>query len=145
MNTLTVPANVDCLDQVIGFINDELEKYDCPMKAQMQLEIAVEEIFVNIANYAYRPVEGEAEIRCDVLTGPLRVEIQFLDGGKPFDPLAKKDYDTSPEAFDDTVVGGLGIYMTKQTMDDVQYAYKDGKNILTIRKSLCEGGQAKQE
>ena len=140
MNELTVPANVDYLDKVIDFINNELEAYDCPMKAHMQLELAVEEIFVNIASYAYRPVEGEAEIRCDVLTDPLRVEIQFLDGGKPFDPLAKKDYDTSPEAFDETTVGGLGIFMTKQMMDDVQYAYEDGKNILTIRKSLFEEG-----
>lgn len=136
MNILTVPANVDCLDKVIAFINEELEAYDCPVKAQAQLELAVEEIFVNIASYAYNPAEGEAEIRCEVMTGPLRVEIQFLDGGKPFDPLAKKDYDTSPEAFDEESVGGLGIYMTKQTMDEVQYAYEDGKNILTIKKNF---------
>ncbi len=136
MNTLTVPANVDYLDQVIDFVNHELEAYDCPMKAQMQLELAVEEVFVNISSYAYKPVEGEAEIRCEVETEPLRVLIQFLDNGKPFDPLAKKDYDTSPEAFDETSVGGLGIFMTKQTMDEVEYAYEDGKNILTIRKKL---------
>ena len=136
MNTLTVPASVDRLEQVIEFINSELESYDCLPKVQMQLELAVEEIFVNIASYAYKPIEGEAEIRCDVLGDPLRVEIQFLDGGKPFDPLAKEDYDTSPEAFDESKVGGLGIYMTKQTMDDVHYVYQDGKNILTIKKNL---------
>lgn len=145
MNTLTVPASVDYLDRVIEFINNELEAYDCPMKAQMQLELAVEEIFVNIASYAYNPVEGEAEVRCEVLTDPLRVVIQFLDGGKPFDPLAKEEYDTSPEAFDDTKVGGLGIYMTRKTMDEVQYAYENGKNILTIRKELQEGAGAGNE
>ena len=135
MKSLTVPARTECVDEINEFVNRELEAYDCPMGAQMQIELAIEEIFVNIASYAYKPVEGEAEIRCEVLQDPLRVVIQFLDGGKPYDPLAKEDADTSPEALE-AREGGLGILLVKKTMDDVQYVYEGGKNILTIQKKL---------
>ena len=135
MKSLTVPAKTECIDEINDFVGQELEAYDCPMNVQMQIELAIEEIFVNIASYAYHPVDGEAEIRCDVLQDPLRVVIQFLDGGKPYDPLAKEDADTSVEALEERV-GGLGILLVKKTMDDVQYSYKDGKNVLTIQKRL---------
>jgi len=105
------------------------------MRTLLQLRLAVEEIFVNIASYAYSPEVGEAEIRCEVLEDPLRVVIQFLDSGTPFDPLAKEDADTSQEALMSRE-GGLGILLVKNTMDDVQYSYEDGKNILTILKKL---------
>ena len=135
MRNLIVPADVDHLDEVTAFVDEELEQLDCPMKVQLQIELAIEEIFVNIASYAYKPVEGEAEVRCQVLRDPLRVVIQFLDGGKPYDPLARKDADTSPEALEERE-GGLGILLVKKTMDDVQYAYENGKNVLTILKKL---------
>ena len=67
MKSLTVPAKTECIDEINDFVGQELEAYDCPMKVQMQIELAIEEIFVNIASYAYHPVEGEAEIRCDIL------------------------------------------------------------------------------
>ena len=135
MKSLTVPAKTECIDEINDFVGAELEQYDCPMNVQMQIELAIEEIFVNIASYAYHPVEGEAEVRCEVLQDPLRVVIQFLDGGKPYDPLAKEDADTSVEALEERE-GGLGILLVKKTMDDVKYAYEDGKNILTIQKNL---------
>lgn len=135
MKSLTVPAKSECLDEIIAFVDGELEAYDCPMKAQMQIEMAIEEIFINIASYAYHPVEGEAEIRCEVLQEPLRVVIQLLDAGKPYDPLAKEDADISEEAIMSRE-GGLGILMVKNAMDNVQYTYEDGKNILTIQKNL---------
>ena len=135
MKSLTVPAKTECLDEVNDFVSEELEAYDCPMKVQLQIQLAIEEIFINIASYAYHPVEGEAEVRCEVLEDPLRVVIQFLDGGKPYDPLAKEDADTSAEALMGRV-GGLGILLVKKTMDDVKYAYEGGKNILTIEKNL---------
>ena len=135
MKELKLTATVESLDEVLAFIDSELESVDCPMKVQMQIELAIEEIFVNIASYAYQPLEGEAEIRCEVLEDPLRVVIQFLDHGKPYDPLAKEDADTSPEALE-AREGGLGILLVKKTMDDVQYAYEGGKNILTIQKKL---------
>ena len=135
MKSITVPALVDQLDEVQDFIAAELEEYDCPTRAQMQVALAVEEIFVNIASYAYRPEVGEAEIRCDVEAEPLRVTVQFLDHGKPFDPLAKQDADTSEEA---TLAreGGLGILLVKKSMDAVNYSYEDGKNVLTICKNF---------
>ena len=135
MKRLTVPAEVEYLDEVTAFVDEELESYGCPMEVQLQIELAIEEIFVNIASYAYKPADGEAEIRCEVLRAPLRVVIQFLDGGKPYDPLAKEDADTSPEALE-AREGGLGILLVKRTMDDVRYTYEGGKNILTILKQL---------
>lgn len=135
MKSLTVPAKTDYIDEINDFVGQELEAYDCDVKVRMQIELAIEEIFVNIASYAYHPVDGEAEIRCEVLQDPLRVVIQFLDHGKPYDPLAKEDADTSEEALLERE-GGLGILLVKRTMDDVQYAYEDGKNILTILKKL---------
>jgi len=135
MKSLTVPAEAGRLDEVTDFVNEALASYDCPTEVRREIELSIEEIFVNIASYAYHPVYGEAEIRCEVLRDPLRVVIQFLDGGRPYDPLAKEDADTSVEALE-AREGGLGILLVKKTMDDVQYAYENGKNILTILKKL---------
>jgi len=135
MENLIVPAKTENLDRVTMFVDERLEAYECPVPIQMQIELAIEEIFVNIAHYAYHPLSGEAEIRCEVLQEPLRVVIQFLDNGKPFDPLAGGEVDTSKEAILGRV-GGLGIHLVKTTMDDVRYAYENGKNTLTILKKL---------
>ena len=135
MESITVAAKTEKLDTVADFVEEKLAPYDCPMRALLQLRLAIEEIFVNIASYAYSPGEGEAEIRCEVLEEPLRVVIQFLDSGKPFDPLAREDADTSEEGLMSRE-GGLGILLVKNTMDDVQYSYEGGKNILTILKKL---------
>lgn len=137
MRSITVPAQTEELERVQSFVDEELEAQDCPMRAQFQIDVAVEEIFVNISSYAYRPEVGDAEIRVDVAEDPLRVIISFLDHGKPFDPLAKEDADTSAEALCGRV-GGLGILMVKKSMDAVRYSYEDGKNILTIEKNLSE-------
>ena len=135
MENLTVTAIVENLDEVISFVLRRLEKYGCEKKTLMQIRLAVEEIFVNISSYAYDPSVGPAEVCCEVLENPLRVIIQFLDGGKPFDPLAREDADTSEDALMERD-GGLGILLVKETMDDVSYEYKNGKNVLTILKKL---------
>ncbi len=135
MKSLIVPAKKEKLDEVVSFINGELEEYDCSMKAQFEIELAVEEIFVNIASYAYEPAGGDVEVHCEVLRDPLCVMIRFLDAGMPYDPLAKEDADTSPEALE-AREGGLGILLVKRTMDDVQYVREDGRNVLTIFKKL---------
>ena len=135
VESLKVMAKTDQLDTVTDFVEEKLALYDCPMRTMLQLRLAIEEIFVNIASYAYSPAEGEAEVRCGVLEDPLRVVIQFLDSGRPFDPLAREDADTSAEGLMSRE-GGLGILLVKKTMDDVQYSYEDGKNILTIVKKL---------
>lgn len=129
------PATLDQMEQVQAFVDEQLEQYDCSMKAKFQLDVAVEEIFVNIAHYAYNPEVGDATVRCCVGGSPLQVTIQFLDHGKPFNPLAKEDADTTLSA-EERDIGGLGILMVKKSMDTVDYAYEDGKNILTIKKSI---------
>ncbi|MBQ9420322.1 MAG: anti-sigma factor antagonist [Lachnospiraceae bacterium] len=137
VNELTVEAKKENLQQVIDFVDERLEKTECPMKAEMQIDMAVEEIFVNIASYAYANEDriGKAVIRVETLEDPLRVVLTFMDNGMPYDPLAKEDPDVTLSA-DQREIGGLGIFLVKNTMDDVAYEYKDGKNILTIRKNL---------
>ncbi|MEG1943211.1 MAG: SpoIIE family protein phosphatase, partial [Angelakisella sp.] len=135
MKSITVAAKTDELDRVLAFIEGELEQQDCPLPAQVEIGIAVEEIFVNIARYAYNPVEGKATIRCEVTENPLAITIQFLDNGVPYNPLDKADPDITLEV-DERDVGGLGIFMVKKSMDCVDYRYEQGKNILTIKKSF---------
>ena len=101
----------------------------------MQIEVAAEEIFINIASYAYAPDKGRATVRVEVSPDPVTVTITFIDQGMPYDPLAKEDPDVTLKA-EDRPVGGLGIFMVKKTMDDVTYEYKDGKNILRIKKNI---------
>jgi len=137
MNTyeLTLEASVEALPQVTAFLEERLEAADCPMKAQMQLSIAAEEIFVNIAHYAYAPGTGEATVRLELGGEPPAARVTFIDRGVPFDPLKKTDPDITLAA-EDRQIGGLGIYMTKKTMDDVRYEYRDGQNILTLVKNI---------
>ena len=134
-NDLEIEASRDNLPEVQEFINEHIEGADCPPKTQMQLELAVEEIFVNIANYAYAPGNGSATVRVEVSDEPLTVSITFVDRGVPYDPLAKDDPDVTLSA-EERQIGGLGIFMTKKVMDDVVYDYKDGQNILTIKKKI---------
>ena len=135
MESITIAAKTEALDTVVDFVEEKLAPYDCPMRTLLQLRLAIEEIFVNIASYAYAPGEGEAEVRCEVLEDPRRVVIRFLDGGKPFDPLAREEADTTEEGLMSRE-GGLGILLIKKSVDEVRYAYEDGKNVLTIRKDL---------
>ncbi len=135
MKTMRVPAEVKQLTAINEFISEELGKYGCSMAVQMQVELAVEEIFVNIANYAYHPELGEAEVDVDAGGDPPTVTIRFLDHGKPFNPLEREDVDVTAAA-ESRSIGGLGIMLVKKSMDDVEYSYEDGKNILTIRKKL---------
>ena len=133
--TLAVDASLDNLERVISFIRNELDAADCPVKTCMQIELAAEELFVNIASYAYAPGTGSAEIGITVRENPREAVITFADSGVPYDILAKKDPDVTLPA-EERSIGGLGIYMVKTIMDDVRYAYRNGKNITTIRKKL---------
>lgn len=135
MKTIVVPAETEQMDRINDFIGGELESCGCSAKAQMQVALAVEEIFVNIASYAYHPEKGEAEVSVDAVGDPPTVTIRFLDRGKPFNPLEKPDADVTLPA-EERGIGGLGILLVKKNMDDVSYSYEDGKNVLTIRKKL---------
>ena len=135
MEKITVDAVVENLQEVIDFATEKLEARDCPMKASMQLELVIEEIFVNIAHYAYAPETGTATVRIEMTPDPLSVDITFIDKGVPYNPLAKADPDITLSA-EKRQIGGLGIFMVKKSMDDVKYEYLDGHNILTLKKGL---------
>ena len=132
MNELRLDATIENLDHVITFLDDIMEEYDLPMKARMQLDIAVEEIYVNIAHYAYPDGGGSAEIIVDFPEEGI-IKVSFIDQGQPYDPLQKPDPDITLSA-EERPVGGLGIYMVKKSMDDMTYEYTDGSNRLTITK-----------
>jgi len=135
MKELTLAATVENIETVTEFVNEQLEALDCPIKAQMQIDIAIDELFGNIAHYAYNPGTGDATVRVEVVREPLSVVITFIDRGVPYDPLSNADPDTGL-SLEERGVGGLGIYIVKKSMDEITYSYQDGKNILTIRKQL---------
>ena len=134
LNTLDIEAKVENFDQVSQFINENLEAHDCPLKAMMQIEVVVEEIFTNIAKYAYGDNVGRAKIKIDI-QDQKEVEITFMDTGVPYNPLANADPDVTLSA-EEREIGGLGIFMSKQMMDHMAYEYSDGMNILRIKKNL---------
>ena len=117
----------------VGILN--VENLLVVVKVQMQLDVAVEELYVNIAHYAYAPGTGEATVSIDITQDPLNVTITFKDSGIPFDPTAKADPDVTLSA-QERQIGGLGIYMAKKGTDVMKYEYKDGQNILSISKKL---------
>ena len=135
MKELTLDATVENISTVTAFVDEELEKIDCPMKAQMQIDIAIDEVFSNIAHYAYQPSVGSATVKIEVIEEPMSVVITFIDGGTPYNPLEKEDPDITLSA-EEREIGGLGIFMVKKSMDSIDYEYKDGQNILRIKKNI---------
>lgn len=132
MKTIQLTAETANLNKVIGFVTEQLESSGCPMKVLMQIELAVEEIFVNIANYAYGTNIGNVAVSVDI-SDEKQAVITFEDSGVPYDPLAKSDPDLSLSV-NERQIGGLGIFMAKKSMDKMHYEYRDGKNILTLVK-----------
>ena len=133
MEKITVEATVENLQQVIDFATEKLEERDCPMKAAMQLELVIEEIFVNIASYAYHPDKGSATFCVDFEEDPEAVILTFVDSGKPYNPLEKPDPDVSLD-INEREIGGLGIFLVKKNVDDISYERTNEKNILRMKK-----------
>ena len=135
MTNQTFPARVDALSDVLGFVDEALEGYECPMKLQTAICVAIEEVFVNVAHYAYG--EGEGDMTLSIAFNPESREVTFrmADKGIPFDPLKKPDPDITLSA-EEREIGGLGIFITKKTMDTVSYAYENGENVLTMTKKI---------
>ena len=131
----TFTATDENMSSVNEFIHAMLPE-NTSFGTQNQLDLAVEELYVNIAHYAYAPGTGDVEIECELSEdGENKVlRVTFMDKGTPFDPLAKKDPDITLSA-EERGIGGLGIFLTKKFMDSVEYEYKDA-NILTIKKTL---------
>ena len=135
MKEITLAETVENIETVTEFVNAQLELIDCPIKVQMQIDIAIDELFGNIAHYAYNTEVGNATVRVEISEAPLAVIITFIDNGVPYDPLGKDDPDITLSA-EEREIGGLGIYMVKKSMDEITYEYKDGQNILKIKKNI---------
>ena len=135
MKTFMIPAEDERLDELNDLIEETLEPYDCPMKVLLQLQLVVEEIFVNIAHYAYAPNHGEAEITIGVCGENPVFTMVFSDSGSPFDPLAQKEADVTL-SLEERAIGGLGIFLVKKYVDSASYAYENGRNVLTITRKL---------
>ena len=139
---LTVEAKTENLSQVLAFLEERLEELECPMKAQMQIEMALEEMFVNVASYAYKRDPNAVypselvSIRVEDSEDPRCVAVTLTDSGMPFDPTKQDDPDIALSA-EERDIGGLGIFMTKKIMDTVDYEYRDGKNVLTMKKTIA--------
>ncbi len=132
---ITLPATIENVEKVTEFVNAELAKINCPAKAKAEIDIAIDELFSNIANYAYNPEVGKATVKVEVQENPQAVVITFMDKGIPYDPLKREDPNVKLSA-DERGIGGLGIFMVKKTMDSVEYEYKDNHNILKIKKNI---------
>ena len=130
---IRVAADTENLHEVQDFVRGILEEHDCPPAIQMLIEVSLEELFVNIALYAYPEGDGWAEVRADVTDNV--ATIMLIDGGVPYNPLEKPDPDVTLSA-DERQIGGLGIFMVKKKMDEMTYEYLDNKNVLTIRKKF---------
>lgn len=135
MDYLEVDATIENLPRVMEFVDSRLEAHDCNMKVQVQIDVSVEELFVNIANYAYEGKVGQATIGFEYIESDNSAKISFSDEGIKYDPLAKADPDITLSA-EEREIGGLGIFMVKKNMDQVLYEYTDGKNITTIIKRI---------
>ena len=135
MKEWTFEASVDRIPWLTDQINELLEGLDCPMKAQMQIDVALDELLANIASYAYTTGKGEVTVRFDFDPDSRTVAITFIDSGIAYDPNAKPDPDVTLKV-EERDVGGLGIFLVKKTMDDMKYVRRDGHNILTISKRI---------
>lgn len=134
MSDLTIDAERENLDKVLEFINTELFKFGCEEDIMTKIDIAVEEIFVNISSYAYEE-KGDVEVSCKVYPDNLTVEIELKDSGIPYNPLERENPDVDMP-IEKRGIGGLGIFITKRLMDDVRYKFENGKNVLIICKKI---------
>ena len=135
MKEWTFEANVDRIPWLTDQVNEVLEGLDCSMKAQMQIDVAIDELLANIASYAYGAGTGEVTVRVDFEAVTRTVSITFIDSGVAYDPSVKADPDVTLTA-EEREVGGLGIFLVKKTMDDMTYVRRDGRNVLTIFKRI---------
>ena len=135
MTNKTFPAKIESLSDVLGFVEETLEGFECPMKIQTAICVAIEEVFVNVAHYAYEGNEGDMTLHIGFDEVSRDITFRMTDKGVPFDPLKKPDPDITLSA-EEREIGGLGIFITKKTMDSVTYAYENGKNILTMTKKI---------
>lgn len=134
MQEMTVSATVDNIEVVTEFVNAELERLGCGWETVCQVDIAVDELFGNIARYAYGAEAGPVTVQIEAVDAPTGVILTFIDRGIPYNPLLAKAPDVTLKP-GQRPVGGLGIYMVKKRMDGMEYSREDGCNKLSIRKN----------
>ena len=130
---LDIDAEVARLPEVITFLNEYLQKLSITKKELAQIRIVEEEIFVNIAEYAYKPDTGKVSVSGYISEDDNSISITFIDSGERFDPLQHEDPDIKAQQ---RIKGGMGILYVKKKVDDIRYSYEDGKNKLTILKKF---------
>ncbi len=135
MKELNLIASDETLYTVLDEVREALEKNGASENQIIPITIAVEEIYVNIAHYAYGGNPGEAIVEIDIRQDPKRIWIRFRDRGIPYNPLEKEDPDITLSV-EERQIGGLGIYMVKNMMDSVSYEYADGQNVFTVEKGF---------
>ena len=135
MTYKTFPAKTEALSDVLGFVEQMLDSFECPIKIQVALCVAIEEVFVNVAHYAYGEGEGNMSLGIGFDEESRAITFRMTDKGIPFDPLKKPDPDISLSA-DEREIGGLGIFIAKKTMDSISYSHENGENILTMLKKI---------
>ena len=135
MKEMTFKAEIQSIPLATAFIDGELEALEASMKAQMQIDVAVDEIICNVASYAYGGAEGDVTVQFDFEEENRTARITVIDSGMPFDPLTAKEPDTTSSA-QERPIGGLGIFLVRKTMDEMTYERRNGQNRLTIRKKI---------
>lgn len=135
MKSITVEAVIQNVETVTEFVNAVLEENDCPVKVQMQIDVAIDEIFGNIAYYAYGNSCGNVTIQIEIEKDLPGIVLTFIDQGMPYNPLENKEPDITLD-IEEREIGGLGIFLVKKTMDALSYEYVDGQNVLTLKKAF---------
>ena len=129
---ITVDSKIENIDALTAFVEKELEPFEPSMKAQMQINVAIDELFRNVVHYSG---SSKMTLVLEVVEDVLSASLTFIDNGVAYDPLAKADPDVTLSA-DDREIGGLGIFLVKKTMDQMEYKRDGEKNILKITKKL---------
>ena len=137
MKELVLKATLENVSKATAFIDEQLEAHDCSFKAQMQIDVAIDELLANISSYAYRDQAegGDVRISFSYEDSSRMATIVLMDQGIPFNPLEQEEPDTELPA-EERAIGGLGIFLVRKTMDHMNYRYDQGSNIVTIQKKI---------
>ena len=135
MAQIELESKLESLDTLNDFVHQIIQNSPCTEQQQIQIDLVVEELFVNIVNYAYPESIGMVQVECKLSGDSGQLIIQFKDQGIEFNPLAKKEIDVH-DRFERRPVGGLGIYLAKKYTNSIEYERTDGSNVLTIMKNL---------
>ena len=136
LNKINISAKKEYVERAVDSIVEFIISNNGDFKIANKIQIALEETLVNVASYAYEDKIGDIEIDYEIVDEPNKTLIvTIIDSGIEFDPLAKEDPNIV-SFYEQKKIGGLGIFITKQIMDEVSYQRKDNKNILVLKKAL---------